>query len=191
MDYRARYHANEGLIFFGFGLTENIAVEFEAAMIGAWFRKSPADTSALPLEIRESALGDVEGQIRWRWRKETERRPELFSYTEFVVPHAKDKVLIGTPGVELKFGAGLIRGFGWGTLTARAAVEYSEASSSPWDLSRSLSRDERLHRPPNAILGRSGRRRGHRASVDVSHSGPRGCREARPGYRRAGELWKS
>jgi hypothetical protein len=134
VDYRGRYHANEGLIFFGFGVTENIAVEFEAAVIGAWFRKSPADTSALPLEIRESGLGDVEGQIRWRWRKETERRPELFSYTEFVVPHAKDKVLIGTPGVELKCGAGLIRGFGRRTLTARAAVEYSEASSRPWDL---------------------------------------------------------
>jgi hypothetical protein len=134
VDYRGRYHANEGLIFLGFGVSENIAVEFEAAVIGASFHKSPADTSALPPEIRESGLGDVEGQIRWRWRKETERRPELFSYAEFVVPHAKDKVLIGTPGVELKFGAGLIRGLRWGTLTARAAVEYSEASSSPWDL---------------------------------------------------------
>jgi hypothetical protein len=134
VDYRGRYHANEGLIFVGFGVSENIAVEFEAAVISASFRKSPADSSALPAEIKESGLGDVEGQIRWRWRKETDRRPELFSYAEFVVPHAKDKVLIGTPGVELKFGAGLIRGFGWGTLTARAAVEYSEASSSPWDL---------------------------------------------------------
>jgi hypothetical protein len=134
VDYRGRYHANEGLIFVGFGVSENIAVEFEAAVISASFRKSPADSSVLPPEIKESGLGDVEGQIRWRWRKETDRRPELFSYAEFVVPHAKDKVLIGTPGVELKFGAGLIRGFGWGTLTARAAVEYSEASSSPWDL---------------------------------------------------------
>jgi hypothetical protein len=134
VDYRGRYHASEGLFFVGYGVSENIAIEFEAAVISASFHKSPADTSALPSEIRESGLGDVEGQIRWRWRKETERRPELFSYAEFVLPHAKDKVLIGTPGVELKFGAGLTRGFGWGTLTARAAVEYSEASSSPWDL---------------------------------------------------------
>lgn len=134
VDYRGRYHASEGLLFVGYGVSENIAIEFEAAVISALFHKSPADTSALPSEIKESGLGDVEGQIRWRWRKETARRPELFSYAEFVVPHAKDKVLIGTPGVELKFGSGLIRGFGWGTLTARAAVEYSEASTSPWDL---------------------------------------------------------
>ena len=51
-----------------------------------------------------------------------------------MIPHAGDKVLIGTPGWELKLGTGLTRGFGWGTLTARAAVEYSEASSSHFDL---------------------------------------------------------
>jgi len=51
-----------------------------------------------------------------------------------VVPHAADKPLTGTPGTELKFGTGLTRGFTWGTLTARAAVDYSRASSSPWDL---------------------------------------------------------
>jgi hypothetical protein len=134
VDYRGRYRAHEGLFFLGYGLTDNLAVEFEAAVITASFNKSAADPSTLLPEINESGLGDVEGQIRWRWRTETERRPEWFSYTEFVVPHAKDKPLIGTPGVELKFGTGLIRGFGWGTLTARAAVEYSHASSSPWDL---------------------------------------------------------
>lgn len=133
-DFRGRYRAHEALIFVGYGLSDNIAVEFEAAVIDAFFRKSPADTSTLPSEIKESGLGDVEGQIRWRWRRETERRPEWFSYAEFVVPHAKGKPLIGTPGMELKLGTGLTRGFGWGTITARAAVEYSEASSSPWDL---------------------------------------------------------
>lgn len=43
-------------------------------------------------------------------------------------------MLIGTPGWELKFGTGLTRGFRWGTLTARASVEYDEASDSPFDL---------------------------------------------------------
>jgi hypothetical protein len=75
----------------------------------------------------------VEGQLRWRWRNETEERPELFSYFEAVVPHAKDKVLIGTSGWELKLGSGLIRGFRWGTLTARFAVQYEEASTSHFD----------------------------------------------------------
>ena len=133
-DFRGRYRANEALFFIGYGIARNLAIEFETAVISAQFNKSPADTSALPNEIKESGLGDVEGQLRWRWRTETSRRPELFSYAEFVVPHAKDQPLIGTPGVELKFGAGVTRGYGWGTLTARAALEYAHASSSPWDL---------------------------------------------------------
>ena len=111
-----------------------MAIELEGAVIKASFDKSASDPSALPAQIEESGLGDVEGQIRWRWRKENERRPELFSYFEAVVPHNRDKLLIGTPGWELKLGTGLIRGFRWGTLTARAAVEYSSASSSHFDL---------------------------------------------------------
>ena len=134
VDFRGRYRAHEGLLFFGYGLGDDIAVEFEAAVISASMNKSPMDTSALPAVIKESGLGDIEGQVRWRWRRETAERPELFSYAEAVVPHARRKALIGTPGVELKFGTGLVRGFRWGTVTARAAVDYSHASSSPWDL---------------------------------------------------------
>lgn len=51
-----------------------------------------------------------------------------------MIPHDKDEVLIGTPGWEFKLGTGLVKGFGWGTLTARVAVDYSEASSSHFDL---------------------------------------------------------
>ena len=83
--------------------------------------------------LSETGLGDVEGQIRWRWRRETDRHPEFFSYSELVVPHHRDKPLTGTPGWELKFGTGLIRGFRWGTMTARAALEYSSSSSSHFD----------------------------------------------------------
>jgi hypothetical protein len=134
VDFRGDYRAHETLFFVGYGLTDNVALEFEAAFISATFNKSAADLSDLPGEIDESGLGDVEGQLRWRWRTETANRPEWFSYAEFVLPHAEDKVLIGTPGVEVKVGTGLVRGFAWGTLTARAAVEYSRGSSSPWDL---------------------------------------------------------
>jgi hypothetical protein len=133
-DYRGRYRANEGLVFVSYGFTDNLAVEFEAAVISASLDKSSDDPSALPLRIEESGLGDIEGQIRWRWNRETDRRPEIFSYGEVVVPHNRDKVLIGTPGWELKYGMGVIRGFRWGTMTARAAVEYDEASSSHFDL---------------------------------------------------------
>jgi len=133
-DFRGRYRAREGLFFLAYGLSDNFAVEVEGAVIRASFEKSPADPSALPARIEESGLGDVEGQLRWRWRKEDERRPELFSYAEVVFPHHKDKLLIGTPGWEAKLGMGLIRGFKWGTLTVRAAVEYSEASGSKFDV---------------------------------------------------------
>jgi hypothetical protein len=134
IDYRGRYRANEGILLLAYGLTENLAVEMEAAVIDASFEKAPEDTSSLPARIEESGVGDVEGQFRWRWRKENERRPELFSYFEFVIPHAQEKVLIGTSGWELKLGTGLIRGFRWGTMTARAAVEYTEDSASHWDM---------------------------------------------------------
>jgi hypothetical protein len=133
-DYRGRYRASEGLLFLSYGISENVAVEMEAAVIDATFDKSPSDPSAVPARIEESGLGDVEGQLRWRWKKETERRPEFFSYFEAVIPHAQEKVLIGTPGWELKLGTGMIRGFSWGTLTARIAVDYEEASTSHFAL---------------------------------------------------------
>ena len=132
-DFRGRYWANEGLIWFGYGLTDDLAFEVEAAVISASLDRSPDDHSAMPVRVEESGLGDIEGQIRWRWRRETDRRPELFSYGEIVVPHHGDKPLIGTSGVELKLGTGVTRGFDWGTLTARAAIEYSAGSTSQFD----------------------------------------------------------
>ncbi len=134
VDYLGRYRANEGLLFLAYGLGENLAVELEAAYISASLEKAADDPSGVPARIEESGLGDVEGQIRFRWQKESERSPELFSYFETVIPHSQDKVLIGTPGWEFKLGTGLVKGFGFGTLTARVAVDYSEASSSHFDL---------------------------------------------------------
>jgi hypothetical protein len=133
-DFRGRYRATEGLIFLAYGIREGLAVEFEAAVISATLDKAPSDPSALPLQTKDSGLGDIEGQIRWRWRRETDRRPEIFSYAEIVVPHHGEKLLIGTPGWELKYGVGFVRGLTWGTVTARAAVQYEEASSSHFDL---------------------------------------------------------
>ena len=134
VDFRGKYRASEGLLFLSYGLSDDLAIEMEAAVIKASFEKSPADLSAMPGKIEESGLGDVEGQLRWRWHRENERSPELFSYFEAVIPHSQEKALIGTPGWEFKLGSGLVRGFRWGTLTLRAAVDYSEASSSHFDL---------------------------------------------------------
>ncbi len=128
-DFRGRYRAHEGLIFLGYGLTERLAFEFEAAVITATQHKSKDDTSSMPDKLKESGLGDVESQLRWRWSKETVNRPEFFSYFETVFPLQKTKKLIGTKDWEFKLGTGLIKGFGWGTVTFRVAGEYSAEES--------------------------------------------------------------
>jgi hypothetical protein len=133
-DFRGRYRAHEGLLLLAYGVTDDIALELETAVIDASLEKSPLDTSTVPPRIEESGLGDVEAQLRWRFGRETASRPELFSFLEAVLPHAEDKVLIGTPGWELKLGAGFVKGYRFGTLSARVAVEYDEASSSEFDL---------------------------------------------------------
>jgi hypothetical protein len=133
-DFRGRYRAHERLLFLAYGVTEDLAIEFEAADIHASLDKAAADRSFLPSRLEESGLGDVETQVRWRWRKERGRGPELFSYSAVVFPHDRKHVLTGTPGWEVKAGAGLTRGFRWGTVTARGALEYSQASTSRFDL---------------------------------------------------------
>src|SRR5262245_36003207 len=47
-DFRGRFRASEGLLFLGYGLTENLAFELEAAVISATLEKSPDDFSAVP-----------------------------------------------------------------------------------------------------------------------------------------------
>lgn len=128
-DFRGRYRATEGLMFLGYGLTDRLAFEMEAAVIRARLRKAPDDPSAMPAVLEESGLGDVEGQLRFRWNRETDRAPEVFSYFETVFPLQKNKLLIGTQDWEFKFGTGFVRGFSWGTTTVRAAMEYDAADA--------------------------------------------------------------
>lgn len=124
-EYRGRYRASEALLFLAYGLTDNLAVELEAALIRAELRKSPADVSAMPASVKESGLGDVEAQMRWRWLEENERRPEAFAYFETVFPLQQSRRLIGTSDWEYKAGIGITRGFHWGTTTFRVDGEYS------------------------------------------------------------------
>ena len=74
--------------------------------------------------ISESGLGDVEGQLRYRLREETTGGPEVFSYFETVFPTADEGSLIGTSDWEFKLGFGATRGYGFGTMAARLAIEY-------------------------------------------------------------------
>jgi hypothetical protein len=128
-DFRAKYRASEGLLFLGFGLSDRLALEVEAAIITAELTKSADDPTSLADRIEESGLGDVESQLRWRWSEEHGSRPELFGYFETVFPTQDEGSLIGTTDWELKLGSGAVRGFPWGTVTARAAVEYDAAES--------------------------------------------------------------
>ena len=128
-DFRGKYRATEGLIFICYGLTDRLAVELEAAVITASLETASDDPTGVPDKIEESGLGDVEGQIRWRWVRESEQSPEVFSYFETVAPLQKDKLLIGTPDWEFKLGSGVTKGFGVGTFTVRAAMEYSMEES--------------------------------------------------------------
>jgi hypothetical protein len=127
VDFRGRYRATEGLLFLAYGFSTRLAVELEAAVITARQDKAPEDPTGVPARIEESGLGDVEGQIRWRWARENDRRPEVFSYFETVFPLQKDRLLIGTPAWEFKLGTGVSRAFTWGTLSLRLAAEYDGA----------------------------------------------------------------
>ena len=71
-----------------------LAVEFESAVFTtASQHKSSEDPSSMPQTLRESGLGDTEGQIRFRWFEETEKRPELISFMGVVFPLQKNKRL--------------------------------------------------------------------------------------------------
>jgi hypothetical protein len=124
-DFRGRYRAHEGLIFLGYGFSDKLAMEFEAAVISAELEKAQDDLSGMPPKLKESGLGDVEGQIRWRWNHESAKTPEYFSFVETVFPTSKKNSLIGTPNWEFAFQTGLIKGFRWGTVTPHVGVEYS------------------------------------------------------------------
>jgi hypothetical protein len=127
-DFRGRFRASEGLIFLSYGISERLAVEAEAAFITATQDKALNDPSSMPSRLKESGLGDVEGQLRWRWNRETERRPEVFSYFETTLPLQRQRKLIGTQDWEFKLGTGIVRGFAWGTTTLRAAFSYEEGT---------------------------------------------------------------
>jgi len=123
-DFRGLFRAHEGLVYFAYGLSDYFALEIEAAYISAEQHKSKDDPTAMPNKIKESGIGDVESQLRWRWNKETESSPEIFSYFETVFPLQKRRQLIGTQEWEFKLGSGLVKGFRWGTMSIRLAFEY-------------------------------------------------------------------
>jgi hypothetical protein len=124
-DYLGEVVEHEYLIFLAYGISDRLAIELEGAVYSsATFDKASDDPSAVPARIEESGLGDVETQLRWRWREETADRPELFSFLKVVFPLQKDGVLVGTSDWEGELGFGVVRGFSWGTITGRASIAW-------------------------------------------------------------------
>ncbi len=118
----------EELLFVSYGITDRLSVELEGALHAtSTLRKGSDDVSALPDRLRESGLGDVEGQVRWRWADEGPRRPEMFSFFEVGFPLQRDNVLLGIPDWQYSLGFGAIKGHRWGTLTGRVSLIYDQA----------------------------------------------------------------
>jgi hypothetical protein len=132
-EFKGRYRASEEVLFLAYGLSDRFALEFEGDLIQASLEKADEDLSGMPAERKESGLGDVRTRLTWRWKEESGRRPELFSYTEVFFPHDKKKPLVGTADWVFHGGIGAIRGFRWGTLTLRGGLLFEEASASATD----------------------------------------------------------
>lgn len=129
-DYLGELVEQEYLLFLSYGISDRVIVELEGSLYTKGsFTKAPNDPSTLPGTIEESGLGDVEAQVRWRWSRETERRPEMFSFFEVVFPLQKQEVLIGTADWEGVLGFGVIRGYRWGTISGRASIAWDGGDS--------------------------------------------------------------
>lgn len=127
-DFRGRFREHEANFFLAYAPTDRVALELESALF-TWAKlwKDPSDPSAMPSTIKESGFGDTQAEIRYRFAHENLKRPELFSYLEVDFPFQRNRLIIGTQTWAYKFGVGAIKGFSFGTLTARVAGEYDEA----------------------------------------------------------------
>lgn len=126
IDYLGESEGHEAVLFLAYGVTDDLAVELEGEVFVTQTleRASEDTTTGMPPQLEESGLGDVEAQVRWRFSRETETRPELFTNLEVALPLQKEKVLIGASDWEFAVGVGAVKGFRWGTLTSRFSVGY-------------------------------------------------------------------
>ncbi|MGE0773256.1 MAG: hypothetical protein AB7K37_16210 [Cyclobacteriaceae bacterium] len=122
--FRGKFSAREELVYVAYGLNDWLMFELEASVIQARQTKDSGDNSNMPAVYKESGIENIEGQVRWRYWKETARKPELYSYFLTVLPTQGSNSLIGTPGYEFKLGTGLYKGFHFGTLSINTAIQY-------------------------------------------------------------------
>lgn len=120
-------------VLVAYGLNDDMALEIEAAASKASLEKADDDLSNMPNELKESGLGNVRARLDWRLLEENERRPEVFTYIGVLAPHNSSDHLIGTPDWVANAGAGVVRGYDWGTITFRMGLEYDLGSASELD----------------------------------------------------------
>ena len=130
-DYLGKFHGYNAQLLLAYGVNDWLALELEAAWLHAELEKSPQDTSATPAKITESAVGDLEGNVRIRLKTEGEKRPEIFSWLELTARTNPDKKLIAEPYWDVRPGIGFVKGFGFGTLSIKVAGEYNREESHP------------------------------------------------------------
>jgi hypothetical protein len=130
---RASYRSSEAQLVLAYGITDWLGVELQGSNVSARFERSPSDTSATPARIRESGFGDFAGQVRVRLAQEHGRRPEIFGAVEVIPAAQRGRVLIGDAHWDVNGEIGVVRGFGFGTMTLRTTIEYNHGDSH-WDL---------------------------------------------------------
>lgn len=129
IDYRGESEGHEAVLFLAYGITDDLAVELEGELyVDETLTRAPDDTTTgMPSQIKETGLGDVEAQIRWRFARETRTRPEFYTNLEVTFPLQKNgDALIGTSNWEYAVGLGMVKGFDWGTLTSRVSLAYEQ-----------------------------------------------------------------
>jgi len=125
-DFFGKETEQEYLVYFAYGFTDQLMAEFESALYAqANFHKAPDDTSTVPNHLKESGLGDTEGQVRYRFLNETETMPEVLGYFEMVLPLQKSKDLIGTQHWEFAPGLNITKGFPIGTFSVKLSLSYT------------------------------------------------------------------
>ncbi|MEQ1806703.1 MAG: hypothetical protein ABL900_15105 [Burkholderiaceae bacterium] len=125
-DYLGKKVDHEYLIFLGYAFNDSWMLEFESALHAkVKFNKAANDpVTAVPQELRESGLGDTEMQLRWRYSKETETRPEMAFHLQTEFPLQKKKKLLGTQAWGFAVGTVLTKGYSFGTLSLRGQINH-------------------------------------------------------------------
>ena len=125
-DFFGKLKQHEYLLFLAYGFTDSFAMEFESALYtNATLEKSNRDTSNMPRRLREDGLGDTEINLRYRFLKENEYRPDAVAFFKTVFPIQKDKKIIGSQEWELSPGLVLLKGTPWGSFAGKVSMAYT------------------------------------------------------------------